>query len=167
MDGLICKIKGYNSWPDNITREKRVELMRKFGSEKYPGFHPTDLGHDETGPYSDRKLSKSSWIEFSNTDTAKKFLKKVEHEAFDVEGTSIKMKPARTQFQKKRNYAMRKAEELLKASPKSGSSEVSIEWKAMDSKSRRISVNRSVAFTQTEYDVIGTFSTLFLDFSID
>ena len=63
-------------WPDTVSAEKRVELMRKFGSEKYPGFNPTDVGHDETGPYSNRKLTKSSWIEFSNTDTAKQILKK-------------------------------------------------------------------------------------------
>ena len=84
-----------------------------------------------------------------------------------MEGTEIKIKTARTQFQKKRNYAMRKAEELLKTSPKTGIQKVSIEWKVQDTKKRRILVGDAVAFLQSEYDVIGTFSTPFTDLSID
>ena len=77
------------------------------------------------------------------------------------------MKPARTQFQRKRNYGMRRAEELLnelvkEEFQKTGTKkEVSIEWKIPDSKTRRILVNKIVAFTQTENDGIGTFSSPF------
>ena len=74
------------------------------------------------------------------------------------------MKQARTQFQKKRNFGMRRAEELLtelvkEEFTKTGTKkEVTIEWKIPDNKTRRILVNKIVAFTQTENDGIGILS---------
>ena len=66
-------------WPESTTAEKREELMRKFGKDNFPGFSPTDVGHDFTGPYGqNRKMTTSSWIEFSNIDSAKTFIKKAE-----------------------------------------------------------------------------------------
>ena len=125
------------------------------------------MGHDFTGPYSNRKFSKALWIEFSKCDTVKDFLKHTEKENFVFNGTTVKIKFARTQFQKKRNYAMRKAEELLKASPKTGSSVVTTEWKITESKDRRILVNGVLAFSQAPYDGTGTFLPPFFDLSID
>ena len=141
--------------------------MRKLGKAKYKQITPTDFGHDFTGPYNNRKLSTASWIEFSNCDTAKDFLKHTEKEDFKVDGATIKIKFARTQFQKKRNYAMRKAEELLKGHQKTGRNVVTTEWKITDSKDRRILVNGALAFSQAPYDGTGTFLPPFLDLCID
>ena len=77
--------------------------MSNFMKTKCPGFHSVDMGHDFTGPYNNRKLSTSSWIEFSNTDTAKNFTKKATSEELSIEGVTITMKPDRTKVQKKRN----------------------------------------------------------------
>ena len=62
---------------------------------------------------------------------------------------------------------MRKAEELLKESTKTGANIISMEWKVQDTKHRRILVDNSLAFLQTEYDVIGIFSSPYTDLSID
>ena len=52
-------------WPENASAEKREEVMRKFGKDNYPGFNPTDVGHDFTGPHgNNRKMTSSSWIGF-------------------------------------------------------------------------------------------------------
>ena len=142
--------------------------MRKFGTENYPGFNPSDVGHDFTGPYgNNRKITSTSWIEFSNTDLAKDFLKKIENKDLKVEGVEIKTKVARTQFQKKRNYAMRKIEEFQRASSKNEIKNVTIVWKVEGSKKRHIVVVESVPFLQDEHDAIGVFSTPFTDLSID
>ena len=166
LDPALRRV-AFIGWPENMSAEKRVEMMHEFGKEKYKNFTPTDVGHDFTGPYNHRKLSTASWIEFPNCDTAKDFFKHIEKEDFKVDGTSIKIKFARTQFQKKRNYAMRKAEELLKGHPKTGSNVVTTEWKITDSKDRRILVNGVLAFSQAPYDGTGTFLSPFLDLCID
>ena len=88
-----------------------------------------------------------------------------------VDGTSIKIKQARTQFQRKRNYGMRRAEELLTELAKQEFSktgikkEVTIEWKVPDTKTRRILFNKIEAFTQREHDGIGTFTNSFASLS--
>ncbi len=66
---------------------------------------------------------------------------------------------------------MQKAEELLKKALNEKSdattSVVQINWKLPDSKTRRILVNNLMAFTQTEHDACGTFSSLYHGLSID
>ena len=90
-------------WPTGLSAEKRLELMGTFLDTKYKTVRFVDSGNDFTGPYNDRKLSKTSWVEFSNADTTKTFLKTVTQNNVEipVEGSTVKIVPARTQIQKK------------------------------------------------------------------
>ena len=58
-------------------KEKRIEMMGSFMTTKYKHVRVSDFGNDFTGPHNDKKLSTTSWVEFSNIETAKKFLKTV------------------------------------------------------------------------------------------
>jgi hypothetical protein len=157
-------------WPTDLDADKRIQEMEKFVRERLPRCHPIDYGNDYTGPYSDRKLSKAAWIELSNADAAKALVKLLGEggPAFQVDGVNLKAKAARTQTQKKRNYSMRKAEELIKSSELSANKQVKIEWKAEESGStdRRVLVDNVAAFTQGSNDLYGSFADPYKDLSI-
>ena len=156
-------------WPTNVSAEKRMELMCGFMDTKYKKVRFVDCGHDYTGPYNDRKLSKTSWVEFSNTDTTKAFLKTVasDNAEITVDGSSVKVKPARTQIQKKRNYGLIRASELIKASGEGAGKNVKIEFKVPDSKERHVTVDGAVGFCQNQNDTIGVFRAPFQALSIE
>ena len=84
----------------------------------------------------------------------------------NVGSKKLMIKPARTELQRKRNYAMRKAEELIKASTLTAGKEVKIEWKVDGSRERLVTVNGTTAFKQGEHDVKGVFLQPFADLVI-
>ena len=67
------------------------------------------------------------------------------------------IKNARTDFQKARNWALKKACEVIKSSPESKNKKVEIVWKVTDTKLRQITVNDKVAFVQSKEEATGTF----------
>ena len=81
-------------WPESISAEKRLELMDKFMKEKFSTYRVVDFGHEYIGPYNNRKLSPASWVEFSNNDITKAFVKKIETGHFELraEGANVKIK---------------------------------------------------------------------------
>ena len=95
LDPALRRV-AFIGWPENLSAGKRTQFKQKFGKEKYKMFTPTDMGHDYTRPYNNRKLTTASWTEFSNCDTAKDFLKHNEKDDFKVDGTSVKTQFART-----------------------------------------------------------------------
>ena len=87
-----------------------------------------------------------------------------------MEGSSVKMKAAKTQIQKKGNYALIRACELITELQKStpGTKKtIQIEWKVADTKDRHVTVDGVVGFCQNQKDSVGTFKAPFLDLSID
>ena len=72
----------------------------------------------------------------------------------------ISVKHARTQLQKQRNWALRKASEILSAA---GVGSVTIDWKMPF---RSVSVNCIVAFSQEQSDSRGVFATEFSRFGL-
>ena len=94
-------------------------------------------------------------------------MKKIEtdHIELQVEGTNVKIKLSRTKLQKKRNYCLHKAAELLKSS---GSTEnVKIEWKIEGSKTRKVVINGQTGFEQLQHDAIGSFACPFTKLIIE
>ena len=87
-----------------------------------------------------------------------------------AENSSVKIKAAKTQTQKKRNYALIRASELITELQKStpGTKKtIQIEWKVTDTKDRHVTVDGVVGFCQTQNDSSGTFRAPFLDLSVD
>lgn len=111
-------------------------------------------------------------MEFSNIETTKSFLKTVtiDNAEIPVEGSSVKIKAAKTQIQKKRNYALIRASELITELQKStpGTKKtIQIEWKVVDTKDRHVTVDGVVGFCQNQNDSNGTFKAPFLDLSFE
>ena len=142
--------------------------MEAFIKDHFKTFRPTGFGNEYKGPHTNRKLSPGSWVEFSGVEVAKAFLSNVSLSSTELNVGSKKLmiKPARTELQRKRNYAMRKAEELIKASTHTGGKEVKIEWKVDGSRERLVTVNGTAAFKQEENDVKGVFLQPFADLVI-
>ena len=115
------------------------------------------------------KTLEPKWVEFSNKDITKAFVKKIEtdHVELHAEGANVKIKFSRTKLQKRRNYSLHKAAELLKSSGKADGKEVKIEWKIEGSKIRKVSVDGKTAFEQEQYDSTGTFVAPFTNLVIE
>ena len=85
-------------------------------------------------------------MEFSSIETARGFLKAATNDNAEivVEGSSVKLKAAKTKIQKKRNYALIRVFELitnLQKSTNGTKKTVQIEWKVADTKDRHVTVD--------------------------
>lgn len=67
------------------------------------------------------------------------------------------VKGARTEIQKERNWALKKAQEPIKSAPESNGKKVEIIWKVTDSKSRQVKVDDQVTFVQSKDEAKGSF----------
>ena len=92
------------------------------------------------GPQNNRKLGTVSFVEFGDQDTARDFVSAVESSGVQVQagGKQLLVKKARTQKASSRNWALRKAEELLKATP--GGAEAKLDWKEREVKVKEASL---------------------------
>ena len=63
----------------------------------------------------------------------------------------------RTKLNGKRNFSLRKAEELLKSHPQASGLNVKINWKTSEAGVRNVEVNNATAFIQKKAEVGGTF----------
>ena len=118
-------------------------------------FKPVTYVNQYRGPYNERKLGVVSFVEFGDQDTVKEFVKTVEDSNVQVTagGKNLLVKAARTQKASSRNWALRKAEEMLRNN--SDGADVKVEWKE-----RVVKVGEDVAFKQ-EKDNLGTFKGTF------
>ena len=74
---------------------------------------------------------------------------------------TLTVAPARTELNTKRNVALRKAEELVKASPHAHNKTVKLKWEA-----RSVTVNDDTVFTQNRTETGGTFKGAFANLSL-
>ena len=80
-----------------------------------------------------------------------------------ADGATIQVKPARSKLNGKRNYSIRRAEELIKDHDQAKDQEVKIEWKTTTAGVRQVQVNGKIAFEQDKHEVGGTFHAPFGD----
>jgi hypothetical protein len=107
-------------------------------------------------------LTATSWVQFGTADTADKFIKQAHRSDRSLKAgdQAITIKRARTDLQSLRNNSVRKAEELIKASPYAHDKVVEIKWTQKD---REVTVNGSVAFSQARLELGGSFRAPFQD----
>ena len=128
--------------------EKIDEFMGKFAH----GFRPVGVDNIYAGPYSDRKLTRAAYAEFASSDSRREVLKLLSDKPFSVDGQKIEIKNARSTLNGQRNYSLRRAVEMLKASPMSTGKAIEIKWQ-----DRSIEVGGVVAFRHEEAEVGGSF----------
>ena len=93
-----------------------------------------------------------AYAEFSSRDATKRVLDHIIKHELKVGDNTIVIKPARTKFSGQHNSSLRKACELIEASPESASKKVEINWLE-----RQVEVNKIAAFTQGKTEAGGTF----------
>ena len=139
-------------WSDSTTIEDRIKDIEKSVKLHAPNFRILECDNFYNGPYNDRKPTKVAYAEFSSRDVAKRVLERIHGHEFKVGGNTIAVKEARTKLNGQRNFSLRKAHELIQASPETLNKTVTLQWKE-----RRITVNKVVAFSQDKAETGGTF----------
>ena len=154
------KRAAFIGWPDTVAANERFQQMEALVISSFSNFKPLIYLNDYKGPYNNRKLGNVSFVEFGNQDTARNFVKAVEESgvAVETQGKKLLVKQAQTQKQKARNWALRKAEELVKGKP--GATGVQLEWKE-----RKVTAGGVDAFTQGK-DNLGSFVGDFSDLKL-
>jgi hypothetical protein len=147
----------FMGWPDSVSLQSRTELMEKFVQDHAPGSRIMDSGTFYSGPYSDRKPTKASYVEFSSNDLAKDVLNKIKGHQFKNGSSTISVKPARTKLNSKRNTSLFKALDLIKETPESANKDARIDWPE-----RKIKVADVDAFVQKNKELGGTFLSPFV-----
>jgi hypothetical protein len=147
--------------PESLSAEARIEKIESFLKDRFPTIRYAEVENKYSGPYHDRKLGKVAFVEFSTPNAAKRSLDKLVDANFQVNGTSISIKKARTKIQDKRNYSMRTACDMVKASPLTQEKSVTISWD-----DRQVLVDRVVAFKQGKDESGGTFMAPYADLNL-
>ena len=139
-------------WPDSTSAAERFRKIEEFLAENAKGFRAVSFDNVYKGPYNDRKLTKVAYAEFASSDSRREALNSISGKSLSVQGQTISIKNARTKVNGQRNYALRKAKELLKASDVNTGKTVEIKWAE-----RCVSVNDVAAFSQAKTDISGSF----------
>ena len=127
----------------------RMQEMNAFCA-KFPQIRPLACGNFYGGPYSNRTLTKAGYAEFTDADAAKAFFKLAEKSTLKVGSDELTVKMARSKINTTRNWAIRKAHELLKAA--AIGKKVDIEWKE-----RVVKVDDIECFVQGKMELRGSF----------
>ena len=132
---------------DDATDTSRRDAMTNF-LRKYPHHKYESLGHEYKGKPGERIMKNVSYVEFASTDAAKSFMKEAGSGQFPIQGITVK--PALSKIHRQRNYAIRKAEEMIKE--RAPGKEVKA-----DLKQRIVTLEGSTVFEQTSSELGGTF----------
>ena len=140
---------------DSLNADERIRQIENFMKDKFPTVRYVAIDNFYSGPYSDRRINKASYVEFSSAEAANQFLKNVKehHNSKSViGGNEVSFKPARTKLGGKRNHSIRTANELVSKHPQAVGKEVVIEWKE-----RQVTVDGAPAFKQLKDQMGGDF----------
>eukprot|EP00969_Alexandrium_andersonii_P129639 5730354-Alexandrium_andersonii.AAC.1 len=91
--------------------------------KKVPGTSNFLINHFHTGPKNNQKLSKASYIQFVDVQDRNHFLTAAGGKGtrFEVLGHTLTMKPSKSAINMSRDWALRKATEMLKNEVSDGS----------------------------------------------
>ena len=116
-------------------------------------FKPVTYSNEYRGPYNNRRLGKAAFVHLATEDEARNLAKAAKDKgvAPEVGGQRLRLVPAKTARFKQRDWALSKAQELLKTSASGATVEV-------DRKERAVKVNGAVSFKQEKEDSRGSFT---------
>ena len=115
------------------------------------------------GGFDDRKPTNESYVQFGSRDARDRVLKAVKGNNFKTDkGNIIKVYRSKTEWQRGRDWAMRKSEELINGKLQSAGRSATVKFeKGKDF--RKITVNGADAFVQRLNDAHGRFGGEFAD----
>ena len=144
-------------WPAGVAAQRRLELLENWVKTALPTQRPLSFSNEYKGPYSNRTLGQAAYANFTTADEVREFLAsfKDSGQELEVKGTKLKVVQARTKLRKSRNWALKKAVELLKAAAGEGAN-TELNWEG-----REVTVNSVVAFKQAPGEPKGSFQNSF------
>ena len=143
---------GFLSSTSLIDRTKALESF----IASMPNFKHTACGTFFSGPRNNRVPSKVSFLEFATEDEAMKLLKEAPSTIRTDNGVELKLKPALTKINSKRNWALRRASELIQDTSEARLRSVKINWK-----DRTVTLDGTAVFLQNKEDLYGSFADPF------
>ena len=151
--------------PVDVDADVRIQVIEQWFKEKFPNTRILDVGNFYTGEYGKQSITKTSYVEFSNSYVRNSVLSTLERNKGNSawkfqewEGTKCDIKKALTQSALQRNGVLKAAEKLLKQD-----SRVKGEVKGQfGSKDRGVLVDKKLVFVQPA-DSLGHFVAPFAD----
>ena len=118
----------------------------------YPACKPLVIGNVFRGPYNNRTLSQVSYAEFADNDAASVFIEAVKAKPATLSsgGSSVQIKLVISKLNLARNYALKKATEMIKA-------DAAYAGATVETKGRTVMVGDAEAFVQDKSEPGGRF----------
>ena len=137
-------------FPD-IAPAERIEHMETLLS-KFSSFKACDYGTFYSGPRNNRSRTWNCYSEFPTTNIAKAFLEAAKSHVMTIGGQNIRIKKANTKIILQRNWAMKKAIELIQQSGVPGAATAKMDWQE-----RTIKIKDDIVFKQEKLELKGSF----------
>ncbi len=151
--------------PDKLPAGERIKEIEAFMTRLFPEVRVRDVANFYRGKYSERSLSKSAYVEFSNSDVRREVLDRLGGTKgqpvkikFMVGGKECKVRGALTENALKRNGALRGAADALKADSRANGKDVKIVW----TDERGVTIDGTYAFTQDKTDLVGRYVGIYM-----
>ena len=143
--------------------DERVSAMDNFIKSHFPNIRPScvNLFPDKTG-----QPSLHGFVEFGSPQQARMITEGVRSRKLVLDGhAAVKIKPALTDIDKTRNWALSKAREIVQASPLNSEKSVTVQKGDRSGSVRGVYVNDIAAFTQADrfakgWSFVGSYSHL-------
>ena len=134
-----------------------VDELEAWMQEKLGKHRALAYSNEYKGPYTNRTLGKAAYANFSTADEVREFLERFNSSDLELEvrGTKLKVVQARTKLRKSRNWALKKAVELLKAAA-GETANTELKWEE-----RSVTVDNELAFKQLPGEPKGSFQNKF------
>ena len=116
----------------DLDANERIRQIEEFMKHKFPSVRFVAADNFYSGPYSDRKISTASYVEFSSAEGAAQFLKTIKdnnNSKYHIGSSVVTLKPARTKLAGKRNHSIRCANEAISKHTQAAGKEVKLDWK--------------------------------------
>ena len=146
-------------FPGDVSPELRLVKLQQY-LDQLPAPKPLAVCNRYNGPRNQRTCTKNAYAEFCDQDARDLFLQAVDGlKPLKVNGTTVRVKKAKTAFNESRDWALHKAKDLLStAAPQRAV--------ALHYDSRSVTVDNVTAFRQEEHDPRGAFCAPFLELQL-
>ena len=145
--------------------DERFEVLKAF-VEKHLGTNYVCIDTRMKGEYQNRVASDESFVQFATPDARDRALTKLkDRKCTSSKGVELKISKSKTEWQRHRDWAIRKAEEMIKEKMRSKNMHEQVKYTATK-ESRKLTVKNTVAFLQLRDDVAGRFQSGFADLKL-
>ncbi len=151
--------------------EDRKATIQKFMDEHFKGAESFSCIETRmVGPSNDKKTSSESYVQLFSIQSRDRVLKAIEDGKYaqdlkSSKGTKLKVCRYKTDWQRGRDWAVVKAEEMVREKLEKNKSKAKVAYKQTKD-DRKIFVNDEVAFLQRRSDAHGSFQSSFADLKL-